>query len=258
MGLFRKTAEYEPDAQPETRPASIGDDRRVYAIGDIHGRADLLADLLRRIDADDAGRDPCPTELILLGDLIDRGPQSRQVVEHALHLTQSGAPIRCLTGNHEEVFLSAAQGDIAAVRFFCRIGGQETLMSYGLGEADIAAMDAEAICAWMLEHIPRSHVDFVGGFTDMIEIGDYAFVHAGVRPGVALDEQTPADLRWIRNVFLTSDAAFGKVVIHGHTITQDVADHPNRIGIDTGAYKSGRLTAIGLQGSDHWFLSTLD
>ena len=259
LRLFRRSAEPDlaEDEPEETRPARIGDNRRVYAIGDIHGRLDLLIDLLRRIDNDDADSIPCPAELILLGDLIDRGPDSRQVVEHALLLSQSSA-VRFVKGNHEEIFIRAARGEIAATRFFCRIGGQETLRSYGLSEADYAAMNAEHITDWMLTNIPRAHVDFLDGFADMVEIGDYVFVHAGVRPGVPLHAQEPLDLRWIRADFLKSSEAFGKVVIHGHTITQSVDEHANRIGIDTGAYMSGKLTAIGLQDDERWFLSTAD
>lgn len=260
LRLFRRSTAIElseAEEQPETRAATIGEDKRVYAIGDTHGRADLLVDLLRRIDNDDADSIPCPTELILLGDLIDRGPDSRQVVEHALLLSQSGA-VRFLKGNHEEIFVRAARGEVAATRFFCRIGGEETLRSYGLRDADYAAMNAEELTGWMLNHIPRTHIDFLDGFADMVEIGDYVFVHAGVRPGVALAAQEPQDLRWIRAEFLKSREAFGKVVIHGHTITQAVDEHANRIGIDTGAYVTGRLTAIGLQGDEHWFLSTMD
>ncbi|MES1983558.1 MAG: metallophosphoesterase [Pseudomonadota bacterium] len=262
LGFFRKSPSPDPDSVDEdaieTRAASIGDDKRVYAIGDIHGRADLLIDLLRRIDDNDADCIPCPTELILLGDLIDRGPQSCQVVDHALKLARAGVPIRFIKGNHEEIFVEAARGDVASVRFFCRIGGEQTLLSYGLSAADYAKMKAEDIGQWMLANIPRAHVDFLDSFSDMIEMGDYVFVHAGVRPGVALNAQNSQDLHWIRGDFLKCPDPFDKVVIHGHTITQEVDEHPNRIGIDTGAYLSGRLTAIGLQGDEHWFLSTAD
>lgn len=260
LRLFRKSAEpevFEVEEAVETRAASIGENKRVYAIGDIHGRADLFADLLRRIDNDDADSIPCPTELILLGDLIDRGPSSRQVVEHAMLLSHSGA-MRCLKGNHEEIFIRAARGEVAATRFFCRIGGEQTLRSYGLSDADYASMDAQQMTDWMLANIPRAHVDFIDSFEDLIEIGDYVFVHAGIRPHVPLSAQEPEDLRWIRAEFLKCKEAFGKVVIHGHTITQNVDEHANRIGIDTGAYMSGKLTAIGLQGEEHWFLSTTD
>jgi serine/threonine protein phosphatase 1 len=108
----------------------------------------------------------------------------------------------------------------------------------------------------MLYNVPRDHVDFLDGFEDMIEIGDYLFVHAGIRPDVPLDAQKPKDLRWIRDEFLSHAGPLGKVVVHGHTITNDVDEQVNRIGIDTGAYQSGRLTAIGLEGESRWYLAT--
>lgn len=242
---------------PAQNDASVGADRRVYAIGDIHGRADLFDDLLGQIDRDDRARGPSNSELVLLGDLIDRGPQSAQVVARAMEMANSGMPIRMLKGNHEEVFIMAARGDIKATRFFCRIGGIETILSYGLSQAEYAAMDFQELNQWLLNHIPRDHVDFLDGFEDMIEIGDYLFVHAGIRPDVPLDQQKPSDLRWIREEFLSHKADLGKVVVHGHTITEDVDEQGNRIGIDTGAYNSGKLTAIGLEGVERWYLSTL-
>ncbi|CAN5128562.1 metallophosphoesterase family protein [soil metagenome] len=235
---------------------SVGDAHRVYAIGDIHGRADLMVDLLEAIIADDAARAALPSQIILLGDLIDRGPMSAQVIDCAMDMARKGAAIRFLKGNHEEVFLQAARGDNKAVRFFCRIGGHETLLSYGLAEVDYAAMTSDELGDWMLQNIPRAHVDFVDGFEDMIEIGDYLFVHAGIRPDVPLAEQTPKDLHWIRDDFLSCREPLGRLVVHGHTITQEVDEQVNRIGIDTGAYLSGRLTAIGLEGTARWYLAT--
>lgn len=244
---------------PEVLPFSVGREKRVYAIGDVHGRADLLVDLLEAIHADHAARSAVPCEIILLGDLVDRGGQSAQVVNCAMEMAERGAPVRFLKGNHEEVFLAAAAGDRKATRFFCRIGGRETILSYGLSEADYTAMDFDDLAQWMLANIPREHVDFLENFEDMIEVGDYLFVHAGIRPDVPLDQQRTSDLRWIRDDFLDHrEPLSGKCVIHGHTITQDVDTRSSRIGIDTGAYKSGRLTAIGLEGTQRWFLSTGD
>lgn len=237
-------------------PASVGEDRRVYAIGDIHGRDDLFEQLLEQIERDDADRSPLPSQIILLGDLIDRGLESAQVVARALDMAERGTPIRFLKGNHEEVFVRAARGDVQSTRFFCRIGGHETILSYGLAQDDYAAMDFEALTEWMLVHVPRAHVEFVEAFEDMIEIGDYLFVHAGIRPDVPLDAQKPSDLRWIRDEFLSHRRPLDRFVVHGHTITPEVDEQSNRIGIDTGAYHSGRLTAIGLQGTERWYLST--
>jgi serine/threonine protein phosphatase 1 len=254
LGFLKKRRE----AVSEALPASIGEQRRVYAIGDIHGRADLLVEILEAIFADNAARSPLHCQIIFLGDLVDRGHQSAQVVMCAMEMARRGAPVRFLKGNHEEVFVRAARGDVKMTRFFCRIGGRETILSYGLPEADYAAMDFTQLAAWMLENIPREHVDFVDGFEDMVDIGDYLFVHAGIRPDVPLDAQQPSDLRWIRDEFLSFREPLGRVVVHGHTITPAVDQRSNRIGIDTGAFQSGRLTAIGLEGTERWFLSTGD
>lgn len=240
----------------EALPPSVGEAKRVYAIGDIHGRADLFLELLEQIDTDNRARPEKPTQLILLGDLIDRGMQSAQVVAAALDMVERGAPARFLKGNHEEVFVKAARGDEQATRFLCRFGGRETLLSYGLSEADYAVMDFAEITQWMVDHVPRAHVDFLDGFEDMVEAGDYVFVHAGVRPDTPLDAQKPKDLRWIRDEFLSHEGPLARIVVHGHTITDRVDERTNRIGIDTGAYQSGRLTAIGLDGASRWYLST--
>ncbi|WP_313808486.1 metallophosphoesterase [Sphingobium sp.] len=235
---------------------SVGAALRVYAIGDIHGRDDLLGALLDQITQDEADRPPLPRLLVLLGDLVDRGPQSAQVIKRAMELARAGGNVRFLKGNHEEMFIAAARGDAQAAHFFRRFGGIETLASYGLPPHESTAMDDKALAQWMLAHIPRDHIDFLDGFPDMLPVGDYLFVHAGVRPRLALEAQIPADLRWIRGDFLKHRQHFGKMIVHGHSISEDVDVQPNRIGIDTGAFYSGRLTAIGLENDRRWFLQT--
>lgn len=230
--------------------------RRVYAIGDIHGRADLLESLLAVIDADAAQRPSADTLLIFLGDLVDRGPQSCQVVERLMQIRDADAPVRFLMGNHEEVFLRAIGGDLKALRFLIKIGGRATILSYGISPEDYASLDFEALAERLRELVPPSHVEFLSAFESWIEVGDYLFVHAGIRPGIDLAEQRPSDLRWIRDDFLDCRDDFGKLVVHGHSITDDVDVRANRIGIDTGAFASGQLTAIGLEGAERWFLST--
>ncbi|HEX7876047.1 MAG TPA: metallophosphoesterase [Sphingobium sp.] len=242
-------------ARDDRPPPSIGQDVRVYAIGDIHGRLDLFEQLLQAIDQDSGERRPLRTELILLGDLVDRGPSSAQMIDRAMGLATSGS-VHFIKGNHEEVFAAAARGDVRSAGFLRRIGGVETLASYGLDADRSAAMDDGALARWMLTHVPREHVDFVSGFKDMLTIGDYLFVHAGIRPRVPLEAQDPADLRWIRGDFLMYRGDHGRVVIHGHSITPQIDEQANRIGIDTGAWRSGTLTAIGLEGSERWFLQT--
>jgi len=234
---------------------SVPSGRRVYAIGDIHGRLDLLDRLLQMIGDDDSRRGDSSTELVFLGDLVDRGPDSRGVVDRLMTLGDR-RPVRFLMGNHEEVFLKALEGDQKALRFLIRIGGRETLFSYGISPEDYRNLDYDELMGAIQAAVPASHIAFLQGFEHWIEIGDYLFVHAGLRPGVALEEQKAADLRWIREDFLRHRASFGKMVVHGHSISDDIDERSNRIGIDTGAFASGKLTAIGLEGEERWYLST--
>ena len=244
--------------KPEPATHRIPSGQRVYAVGDIHGRLDLLDDLLSRIDRDDAGRAPAATTLVFLGDLVDRGPQSSGVVDRLTRLQESGRNVHFLMGNHEEVFLLAASGDVQAMRLFVRIGGMETILSYGVSEEEYRTTDFEELAALFAKRVSPEHVAFISSFEDYLEIGDYLFVHAGIRPGVPVEDQSPSDLRWIRDSFLSHEGDHGKRVVHGHSIREEVEPRPNRIGIDTGAYASNRLSAVGLEGDRHWFLSTLD
>jgi len=232
--------------------------QRVYAIGDIHGRDDLFADLIGRIHADNAARDSAEVTLILLGDLVDRGPQSAQVIERAMGLRNEFDNLRHLIGNHEECFMAALTGDVRRVRYFMRIGGEATVRSYWKGPIKLADASFEEVAEILPTTIPPSHIEFLGRGEDIIEIGDYVFVHAGIRPGVPLEKQTLVDLRWIREDFLTDEREHGVMIVHGHTIREDVDECSNRIGIDTGAYQSGVLTAIVLEGADRHFLKTCD
>ncbi len=240
----------------EPRRHAVPDGERIYAIGDIHGRLDLLNSLLDRIHRDDDGRDPARTTLIFLGDLIDRGPDSRGVVDRAIELAEAGGQVRFLMGNHEEVFLRAVGGDVRALRLLLRIGGRETILSYGIAADAYRTLDFAELSALLSKMVPARHVDFLGRFEQSIEVGDYLFVHAGIRPGVSISEQTGTDMRWIRDDFLRHRDSFEKVVVHGHSITDEADVRSNRIGIDTGAFSSGRLTALGLETDRRWFLST--
>lgn len=230
--------------------------QRIYAIGDIHGQLDLLDALIAMIDADDASRVRAETSLIFLGDLVDRGPDSSGVVERLIDTARARPATRFLLGNHEEVFLQAVSGDIKALKFFCRIGGRETILSYGVSALDYDRLDFSDLVSLLRAKVPASHTDFLAGFEDVVAMGDYVFVHAGVRPGAALADQKSSDLRWIRDVFLDHRDAFERFVVHGHTITPDVDERTNWIGIDTGAYATGKLTALGLEGAARWLLQT--
>jgi serine/threonine protein phosphatase 1 len=245
---------------PEALPVgAVPPGQRVYAIGDVHGRDDLLGALLEQIERDDAGRGAAQTQLIFLGDLVDRGPASAQVIDRVMALAQRRAPgtTRFLLGNHEEVLLTTLDGDMNALKFFYRIGGRETLLSYGVSAKAYDESDYEALMELTLAHVPPAHREFITRFEDIIDIGDYLFVHAGVDPDQPLAEQKPADLRWIRKGFLDFNDTLPKVIVHGHTIADEVEQRPHRIGLDTGAYATGRLTAMGFEGSERWILQAV-
>lgn len=237
-------------------PDRVPQGRRIYAIGDVHGRLDLLERLLAKIDVDDRQRPDAQTMLIFLGDLIDRGPDSAAVVEALRQLAAVTDQVRFLMGNHEEIFLHSLAGEHRALRGFCRMGGRETALSYGLSVDDYERLDYDGFAQALVGLVPAEHRDFIQGFEDMIVLGDYAFVHAGVDPAKPLDAQRPADLRWIREPFLGHAARLAKRIVHGHTVSDQVAWRPHRIGIDTGAYASGTLTALGLEDDAQWLVAT--
>lgn len=250
LKLLRRAIDPAPPA------ARVPDGLRVYAVGDIHGRLDLLDSLLFRIESDERARGHAKTQLIFLGDLVDRGPDSAGVVRRALELSRSGRSVRFLLGNHEEVFLKALDGSVEALRFFVKIGGRSTILSYGFTEDEYTALDYPDLLTTLRARVPEEHVAFLKSFENQVRIGDYLFVHAGVRPRIPFEEQTGGDLRWIRSEFLEFRGSHGAIVVHGHTISDEVEERPNRIGIDTGAFASGRLTALGLEGGQRWYLST--
>ncbi|WP_022676013.1 metallophosphoesterase family protein [Novosphingobium sp. B-7] len=248
-------ARAEPPAPPTLVPAG----QRVYAVGDIHGRLDLFEQMISLIEADDAARGDhsmVKTTVILLGDLIDRGPDSAGVIDTARAWAQRRR-VRILAGNHEEMFLGAFERD-ETLRHFLRHGGRETLLSYPIDPEDYARMTLEELRAAMPDFVPQADIAFLRGLEDQIRIGDYVFVHAGIRPGVALDEQVPGDMRWIRGEFIADRTPRDFAVVHGHTIVDEPELSPLRVGIDTGAYASGRLTAVGLEGAERWLLVAQD
>lgn len=236
--------------------ASVPEGERIYAIGDVHGRHDLLVALLKAIDEDDSQRGAADTTLILLGDLIDRGPASAAVVREAMALTRE-RKVRILSGNHEEMFLLSFY-KLGVFRNFLRIGGRETILSYGVDPDAFARADLEEAQQMMMAAVPIEHREFLFGFEQMIQAGDYVFVHAGVRPETGLEEQASHDYRWIREPFLSYKGDLGCMVVHGHTVTQDVDFRKHRIGIDTGAFMSGKLTALGLEGTSRWFIQATE
>lgn len=227
---------------------------RAYAIGDVHGRLDLLDELLLLIEADIASRSPAKNLIVFLGDLIDRGPRSAQVVERLRLYKPSFAKVICLMGNHEEAMLRVVGGEGDLLRDWLRFGGAECVESYGLDPRQLGRADPSAAVAALNKAVPKEHIAFLHGFADTASFGSYLFVHAGIRPKVRLEDQRSIDLRWIRSPFLEDRSEHGFTVVHGHTISEEVDFQSNRIGIDTGAYKSGLLTALGIERRQHWLL----
>lgn len=242
----------KPGTAPEV-PAG----RRIYAVGDIHGRLDLLR-RLHLLVAEDAAARPGPLNvLVYLGDYIDRGDASSAVIDLLLDEPVAGFETVHLKGNHEESLLRFLV-DIEVGPAWLAYGGAETLLSYGVRPPQPAGRDRELqrAQAELRARLPERHRRFLEGLRLTHEEGDYLFAHAGVRPGVSLARQQEADLLWIRDEFLLSDEDFGKIIVHGHTITARPDVQHNRIGIDTGAFASGTLTALVLEGKTWSFLQT--
>ncbi|MFZ3008446.1 MAG: metallophosphoesterase family protein [Phenylobacterium sp.] len=236
---------------PEAPPTTQG--RLAYAVGDIHGRLDAFDALLHVIAQDVLVSQPSQQPmLILLGDYVDRGPASAQVIDAILRLqTEPAFEVRALKGNHEEALLQF-RDEPGFGQTWVEHGGSATLASYGV-QPPATRTDPEAWETARLafrEALPEAHKAFFEGLEIMITLGDYAFVHAGVRPGVPLERQVERDLLWIRAEFLQSTAKFEKIIVHGHTPMEEPQIIPGRrIGVDTGAYATGLLTAVRLDDS---------
>ncbi len=234
-----------------TEAPSVPEGTRVYAIGDIHGRADLLSVLLRKIESDAADAADLDRRLIFLGDYVDRWPLVPKVIDILLDHLPAGFAATFLRGNHEQMMLDFLN-DPDTLYGWVGNGGDATLDGYGIRWT----YDPETVQARLLERMPERHQAFLSALELSHTVGDYLFVHAGIRPGIPLDQQSPQDMMWVRNVFLNSRDRFGKMIVHGHTIVDRPEFRTNRIGIDTGAVMTGRLTCLVLQGHDQRLLST--
>lgn len=248
MGLFTKRS-----ATPQ-RESSVPAGTRVYAVGDVHGHSDLLAELLEHIQAD--RREATGTcVLVFLGDYVDRGPDSRAVIER-LTRPMPGFQTHFLRGNHDQVLLDFL-GDPGQYRAWSDYGANETLLSYAVApprsDSDEELADLRDR---FLRALPAHHLAFFKATRFFVQIGDYYFVHAGTRPGIPLERQIPEDQMWIRNDFLHNSADLGVTVVHGHTPAERPFRSSRRIGVDTGAYMSGHLTAAVLEGTECRFLQT--
>jgi len=236
------------------RVPSVPEGTRVYAVGDIHGRLDLL-DRLHAIIVNDWNTAPTQVaHLIYLGDYVDRGPNSAGVLERLSQEMFVGFRRTLIGGNHEEMLL-AFLDDPNAGTAWRQLGGLETLLSYRVDVPRVLADQGfGGLANELAARIPDHHLALLKSLTLATSVGDYFFCHAGVRPGVPLSAQTPRDLRWIRQEFLSSDQDFGAVVVHGHSPTEQPDVRANRINIDTGAYATGCLTCLVLEGETRRFL----
>ena len=237
------------------RPSSLPAGRRIYAIGDIHGSAQLMARLVDRILADAATRSKVRSTMVILGDFIDRGANSAAIVR-SLYSQRSSDNLVVLLGNHESAMIAAYRGDEKALSFWLKFGGVDTLSRFGVDTREEDLSDIDVAMGLLRKSVPFELINWMENLPTSYRAGDYLFAHAGVRPGVKLNRQRPADLLWIRDEFLDSDDDHGAVVVHGHTPVEQVDFKPNRIGVDTGAYKTGILSALGLEGDDLWVVDT--
>jgi len=231
----------------------------IYAIGDIHGRDDLLAAMHDRIAVEVRQRTARRKLVVYLGDYVSRGEDSRRVVDRVLEWLPEGFERITLKGNHEDLLLRFLDGDLDAGRHWFDYDGLDALAHYGVAVPDRQSRDDETVAALrdrFAATLPLSHRDFFRSLTVVYRSGDYCFVHGGVRPGIPLAEQSEHDCMWIRKPFLDSDADHGAIVVHGHSISKTPVIAHNRIGIDTGAYRSGILTCLVLDGTSRSFLQT--
>lgn len=232
--------------------ASTPAETRIYAVGDIHGRSDLLRETIEHID-DDLRRRPITHAVeIYLGDYVDRGPDSKGVIDLlAMRLVRSNAV--CLRGNHEDM-MEGFLRDASRLPAWLKLGGVQTLASYGVDPHRDALEAGHDLHRRFCGVFPRAHELFLKCMRPWISCGDYLFVHAGIRPGVPFERQALADLLWIREEFLTSSLDHGKFIVHGHTPVPHPEVHPNRLNIDTAAWRTGTLTCAVLENASIQFL----
>lgn len=233
---------------------------RLYAIGDVHGCFRQLVELLQLIERDHESRAQMETHVLMLGDYVDRGPQSREVCE-LLHRMEPSPYFHCLRGNHEQTMLDMLDGNRMALRFWLDYGGAETLASWGIGpvlieQAQLGEEGEHRLIEAFREAVSPDIIEWLRALPAFHIHGDYLFVHAGIRPKIGLDEQTEDDLLWIREPFLSSKFDHPWRVVHGHSEGDEVQIRSNRIGIDTAAYRTGVLTAVGLEDDSHWTIQT--
>lgn len=257
MGIVEPTAASAAGSGPwgAGRPPRVAEGARVYAVGDIHGQADLLDALILKMEEDQAAHPGRTHQEVFLGDYVDRGPATAAVVDTLLERQRSRGAV-CLSGNHEDMMLSAYRA-FDAFLHWSAVGGLQAALSYL--PPPMPALDAmEMRDLWQSwrRAMPEAHLAFLKGLGTFHVSGDYVFVHAGLRPGVPLEEQKRHDCLWIRGTFLDHETAFSHMVVHGHTPVPVPEMRANRIGIDTGAVFTGHLTCLVLDGAERTLLST--
>ncbi len=250
VGAFMSGGQQFDGAQAARIPPGL----RIYAIGDIHGCAALLNRMHASIGVELAASPATAAIVVYLGDYVDRGPDSKGVLDMLSQPGPPGIQRIFLKGNHEDMVLGVLQ-DPDQVKSWSRLGGFETLLSYGLDPRGVLKRGGfPALVENFAAEMPPAHVRFLSDLETSFSAGDYFFCHAGVRPGVPLALQDPHDLMWIRHDFLRSEADHGKIIVHGHTAVEEPDVRPNRINVDTGAYATGCLTALVLEGASRRFL----
>lgn len=224
--------------------------KRLYAIGDVHGCFDEMIRLLDQIERDHQSRPSKECIIVFLGDLIDRGPNSREVLDYLIKSPPNFARIFWLIGNHEEMFLRILRGESELIESWMVYGGRECVESYGLTSEQMIGQTDDALQVMIRKRVPKSHIDFLARGVESIRFGDYLLVHAGVDPEKPVTDQDPRQMRWIREPFLSHDKPLGLMVVHGHTISDHVEVLPHRIGVDTGAYRGGALSAVRIEDNE--------
>ena len=248
LSLFRRRRPAPAPLPVQRRAPRLGPGRRIYAIGDVHGHVDLLERAFGAIDRDLAERPIASALVVLLGDLVDRGPWSKAVIDAVLARRRGpDRDILCLKGNHEAMLL-AFLDDASTFDDWREVGGYQTLLSYGQQRRPIVtSADREDLRERLLELFPPEHGAFLAALPSYWIEGDFLFVHAGLKPGVPIELQDPIDLLWIREEFLESTLDHGYHVVHGHTPMPDIEHRANRTNIDIGAYATGRLACLVIE-----------
>ena len=228
-----------------------------YVIGDIHGCFDELVELLELIEQDAVQQSSGPKHIVFLGDLMDRGPKSKEVIDYLLSYKPDFANPVFLMGNHEEVFLKVLSGSEGALTSWFEFGGRACVRSYGVKNLGEILTSPENLLFRIQEKVPQNHIDFIKSFQETFQFGPYLCVHAGIKPRVPIEKQTTKDLRWIRKEFIKYTKPHPFIIVHGHTIVETPQVLPNRIPIDTGTYEGGPLTAVRLGDDGAHFIQTV-